>query len=277
MFIEDKEEASVVDDPASSAGEDNDSQPGAGEAPAGDEKITMSKSDLERLNSRLDSLEGQNKGLVRDLREERKRRQAGMRSNVQNFAEPLKFNDEDKKNLEIALAGENPVDTIVGIVQKVVFHEWGKYTTHQACVGELMERHPDMFDERGRYNPKSEKGKLWEQIAAADPKLKDNPEGVRLAMERLEEMVEAGGGSKPKKSKAKAEEAEEEEVEEEEAEEEAPAPRPKPHVGSGGRKPLPAKKSGPLSKTEADAARRYKMTDEQWNKSKNNKVIEADV
>lgn len=273
MLIDEEKDTSAVDEGESSASEDNGSSGQGGESGSGEGggKVEVTKAEYDKLMGRIDGLDAQNRGLVRDLQEERRRRKAGMTQATQ-FSEVLKFNPEDKKKLEEALAGDDPIGAIVGITQKVIFHEWGKYTTHQGCVTELMERHPDMFDERGRYNPNSEKGKAWEAIATAHPEFKNHPEGVRLAMDELEEKFESKSGAKKAAAKPKDEGEEGEEGTEEGDEGEG-----KPHVGSGGRKPAPKKATGKITAQEQQAARKSKMSDADYLASKNSKVIIADV
>lgn len=242
---------------------------GAGPTPA------VSREEFDALMGKVGDLTKQNEGLRSDLQTERKRRRGLVSEGVQTFTENLKLSDEEKKKVEEGLNGDAAVEVMIGLVQRVVHHEWGKYVTHQTGVSELMERHPDMFDTKtGRYNPNSEKGKLWEQIAVGHPELTKNPNGVRVAMDLLEEQFEPGKS----KSKAKAEDEGDGEGEGEgdgEGEGE-PKPKSKPHVGDGGRKPAPKGKGPQLSKEEEAMSVRYGGK-EAYSKSKGSKIIEADV
>lgn len=260
-------------------GEEGAGESGAGPSPAEKGGVTLTQEQYDKLMGRLDSVEQQNQGLRNDLQTERKRRKGLVRSDITSFAETLKLSEEDTKKIEEGLNGEKAVEVMIGLVQRVVHHEWGKYVTHQTSVSELMERHPDMFDAKtGRYLPNSEKGKLWEQIAQQHPEYQKNPNGVRLAMEDLEELA---GELPPAKSKSKAKAEDEEgagEGEGGEGEGEGEeTPQARPHVGTGGRKPAPPKKGGKtLTKEEEAMAARYGGK-EAYQKAKDSKVIQADV
>lgn len=234
---------------------------GSGPSPeAGKEQVTLSKDQYDNLMGIGKTVQA----LQDDLRQERKRRKGLVNNGVQSFTETLKLSDEDRKKVEEGLNSDSAVDVMIGLVQRVVHHEWGKYVTHQTGVSELMERHPDMFDAKtGRYNPNSDKGKIWEQIAVGHPEFAKNPNGVRLAMEELEEQFTPA-------TKAK------EEVEDGEGDGEDEKPKAKPHVGDGGRKPAPKGKGPTLSKEESAMAKRY-GGDEAYSKAKGSKIIESDV
>lgn len=231
------------------------------------ESVTLTKEQYDGLMGLKDTVNG----LQNDLRQERGRRKNIVRSDVSTFDQNLTLSPEDKKKIEEGLNGENAVDVLVDTMRRVVHHEWGKYVAHQTGVAELMERHPDMFDAKtGKYLPNSDKGRLWESIAKGNPELAKNPNGVRVAMEELEDQLQ---DAPPAKGKAKAKPADEGEDEGEEEEQ----PKEKPLVGDGGRKPAPPKKGGPvLSKEEKQMAGRY-GGEAAYQKAKDSKVIEADV
>ena len=263
MLIENEDNpGSVVEDPAASSTATTDT-PAAGAAA---EKTT--EQTLAELQEQVSNLADQNRGLVRDLQSERSRRKQALRQDLASASETvLEFSAEDKKTLGDLLEKDS-VGGVAAIAQRVLTFEWNKYETHQACVTDLMQEHPDMFDKHGRYLPTSEKGKLWEQIATQHPEYKKHPQGVRLALEDLNEMLEASGG------RAKGKAADEDPGE---TEEQRKARLDKTHAGDGGRKPAPKKEAGRLS-PEEDAQRvRAKMTVKEWNDHKTNKVVTADV
>ena len=235
--------------------------------PTPENNAAVSREEFDALMGTVKGLQSQNEGLRNDLQTERKRRKGLVSNGAQNFAETLQLSPEEKKKVEEGLNGDNAVEILIGLTQKVVHHEWGKYVTHQTGVSELMERHSDMFDTKtGRYNPNSDKGKIWESIAIAHPEFAKNPNGVRLAMEELEEQVT------PTKSKAKDEEDESDD--EDEAED--GKSKAKPHVGDGGRKPAPKGKGPQLTKEEEAMSKRYGGP-EAYSKAKGSKIIETDV
>lgn len=252
---------------------------GAGPSPA--EGASVSREEFDQLMGRVTATEEENKGLRDDLRAERAKRRNAVRSDVAAFTEKLSLSADEKKKIEEGLAGEDPVPFIIDLAQRVLHYEYGKMVTHQTAVSDLIKSHPDMFDEKtGRYLPDSPKGKLWEQIAQQHPEYAKSPNGVRLALDDLSDLLDQHPEiAKGKKKLAKAEEGEEgtegEEGEEKGAEGEEESPRP--HVGTGGRKPAPKKPTGKgLTKDEEKVAARYGGS-EAYQKSKGSKVIEADV
>ena len=60
---------------------------------------------------------------------------------------------------------------------------------HTRCLGALVRRHPEMFDDEGGYLPDSPKGWIWERVATEHPEYAAQVGGVCMAMETMEKIL----------------------------------------------------------------------------------------
>ncbi|MBI2094933.1 MAG: hypothetical protein HYT89_02060 [Candidatus Omnitrophica bacterium] len=60
---------------------------------------------------------------------------------------------------------------------------------HTRCMGALVRRHPEMFDDEGGYLSDSPKGRIWERVAVEHPEYASQIGGLCMAMEEMERIL----------------------------------------------------------------------------------------
>ena len=73
--------------------------------------------------------------------------------------------------------------------QKTISDQQDFFAHHSRCMGALVKRHPEMFDDEGGYLPDTLKGRIWERVATEHPEYAKQVGGVCMAMEEMERIL----------------------------------------------------------------------------------------